>query len=187
VSSARDDGAPVFEERFRGLFALRSLARTEPSPGVLEVGVLLPMTFMNRSGSALMAALESCRDEAGALRIDPTRDLIVVYDDLDLPFGELRMRRGGGPGGHNGLRDLIDALGSKDLPRLRFGIGRPPADVQPIDYVLEPFAPNEASQLEAVIDQAADGVRLALELGVELAMNRVNQRRASAAPEETKT
>ena len=137
-----------------------------------EAVLLAPGTWMNRSGLAVEAALE-------AYGVDPAADLLVVYDDLDLPFGRLRLRPGGGAGGHNGLADVQERLGRSDFARLRFGIGRPPAGRDPIEYVLAPWDAEQAAQLDARIEAAADAVELTLREGVPRAMNLVN-----AAPAE---
>ena len=132
-----------------------------------ETGLLEPETWMNRSGRAVVAALD-------AHPLDPAQDLLVVYDDLDLPFGRLRLRPGGGAGGHNGLGDIQERLGRDDFPRLRFGIGRPPAGVDPVDYVLAPWTAEEVAALDERLDAACDAVELAFTEGVARAMNRVN-------------
>lgn len=135
-------------------------------------GLLAPETWMNRSGRAIEAVLE-------AHPLDPATELIVVYDDLDLPFGRLRLRPSGGAGGHNGLGDIQERLGRSDFARLRFGIGRPPPGVDPVEYVLAPWSADEAAALGARLDAACDAIELALAEGVAHAMNRVN-----AAPPE---
>lgn len=134
--------------------------------------LLEPETWMNLSGRAVRAAIE-------AHPLDPASELLVVYDDLDLPFGRLRLRPGGGAGGHKGLADIQERLGRDDLPRLRFGIGRPPAGVDPVAYVLTPWSAEETAALAARLDAACDAIELALTEGVARAMNRVN-----AAPAE---
>ena len=130
---------------------------------------------MNRSGRAVRAALD-------AHPIDPREDLLVVYDDLDLPFGRLRLRPAGGAGGHNGIGDIAEQLGHNEFARLRFGIGRPPAGEDPIAYVLAPFAPEEEQQLPARLDAACDAIDAAIGEGVLRAMNRVNAPPAIEAP-----
>lgn len=137
---------------------------------VRGVGVTLlePQGFMNCSGGAVAAAL------AELALADPGADLLIVYDDLDLPFGRLRIRPGGGAGGHRGLADVQDRLGRSDFPRLRFGIGRPPPGVDPVDHVLAPFAVEEAAQLPALVDAAADAIEAILSEGVEAAIGRFN-------------
>ena len=96
---------------------------------------------MNRSGDAVALALSKLPVE------DPSRDLIVALDDVDLPFGRLRLRAGGGAAGHKGLAHLIERLGRSDLPRLRFGIGRPPTPIDVTDWVLERFSPEQEQAL----------------------------------------
>jgi PTH1 family peptidyl-tRNA hydrolase len=154
--------------REASLHARFGLGRVAGAP----TGLLAPETWMNRSGLAVEAALD-------AHPLDPETELLVVYDDLDLPFGRLRLRPRGGPGGHNGLADVQERLGRSDFPRLRFGIGRPPAGVDPIDYVLAPWSGDEAAALEGRLDAACDAIELAFAEGVRVAMNRVN-----AAPPE---
>jgi PTH1 family peptidyl-tRNA hydrolase len=128
-----------------------------------------PLTWMNRSGQAAVAL----RERFGG---PPLSRMLVVTDDLDLPPGRLRFRRGGGPGGHNGLRSLIDELGDRDFPRLRMGIGRPDRDDREdvVDWVLEPFRPPERPVVEGAVERAVDGVDTFLREGIEAAMNRFN-------------
>ncbi|MDA3902575.1 MAG: aminoacyl-tRNA hydrolase [Desulfuromusa sp.] len=130
-----------------------------------ETTILLPQTFMNCSGSSVNAAYRS-------LGIDPG-DLIVIYDDLDLPFGRLRVKVDGGHGGHNGLRDIVAVLGCKDIVRLRVGIGRPEhGDVT--GHVLSRFATDEQKLLPQLLDVAADAVEKILSSGTTEAMNSFN-------------
>jgi len=129
-----------------------------------------PRTWMNRSGSAAVALLD---------RFGPATDrVLVVTDDLDLPLGRIRFRSSGGAGGHNGLRSLIEEMGTNEFPRLRLGIGRPDGidrdDV--VDYVLEPFGEEELPAVKEVVERAAEGVRAFLEEGIESAMSRFNAR-----------
>jgi PTH1 family peptidyl-tRNA hydrolase len=103
-----------------------------------EVLFLFPQTFMNQSGQSVQAALSFYKEDA--------ESLIVMHDEIELPFGEIRKKRGGGHKGHNGLRSIIQTLSSPDFERLRFGVGRPDAgDVS--DYVLSPFSPDERNLL----------------------------------------
>ena len=130
-----------------------------------EVTVLLPQTFMNRSGSSVNAAYQS-------LGIGPG-DLIVIYDDLDLPFGRLRIKTDGGHGGHNGIRDIIAVLGLRDFIRLRIGIGRPErGDVT--GHVLSRFAVQEQKLLPELVLAAAAAVEAIVADGVVEAMNSFN-------------
>lgn len=157
-------------QRERALHARAARGRVAGSDALL----LAPETWMNRSGRAVEAAL-------AAHPADPASELIVVYDDLDLPFGRLRLRPSGGAGGHNGLGDIQERLGRDDFARLRFGIGRPPPNVDPIDHVLAAWTDAEAGALPARLDAACDAIELAIAEGVAKAMNRVN----AAPPQET--
>lgn len=136
-----------------------------------ESGGLLakPTTYMNRSGIAACALLERFP------RI-PLSRFLVACDDLDLPLGRIRFRRGGGDGGHNGLRSLIEELGSRDFPRLRLGIGRPDGEGtgEVIDWVLEEFRAEEREAVGEMVDRGAEGIRLFAHEGIEAAMNRFN-------------
>lgn len=134
----------------------------------LEVGMLLPETFMNASGAAVAEAVQVLPVEA------PERDLLVVFDDLDLPLGRLRLRARGGAGGHRGLGDILEALGREDVPRLRFGIGRPPPGLDPVQYVLAPFDAGEERELRRALPRAVDAVECFLDEGAAAAMNRFN-------------
>lgn len=128
-----------------------------------------PLTYMNRSGEAVAPLLR----RAGR----PPGDLIVVHDDLDLPPGRVRLKRGGGTGGHNGLRSLLAALGTADFVRVRVGIGRPPEGVDAADYVLSRVPPDIAPAFEGGVAGAASAVRDLLRYGFEKAATRWNARR----------
>lgn len=131
-----------------------------------ETTVLLPQTFMNLSGACVNAAFQS-------LGVTPG-DLIVTYDDLDLPFGSLRIKVDGGHGGHNGIRDICNVLGRKDFIRLRVGIGRPDHG-NTTGHVLGRFSAEEGRDLSGVIEAAADAVEAIIAEGVPPAMNRFNK------------
>ena len=123
-----------------------------------------PRTYMNVSGGPV----------AGLVRYFsiPLPDLVVVHDDLDLGFGVIRLKRGGGEGGHNGLRSISQALGTKDYLRVRFGIGRPPGRQDPADFVLKRFSAAERKELDVAVDLAADAVEMLLSNGLEPTQNR---------------
>jgi len=104
----------------------------------------------------------------------PLEDMLVVYDDLDLPLGTLRLRPGGGSGGHRGMRSIIRQLGTEDFPRLRVGIGRPPAGWDPADYVLSPFTKNELPIVAEVRERAVAAIECWLTEGIDVAMTRFN-------------
>lgn len=131
-----------------------------------ETTVLLPQTFMNLSGASVNAAYQS-------LGVTPG-DLIVIYDDLDLEFGWLRIRPEGGHGGHNGIKDICSVLGRKDFIRLRVGIGRPDHG-NTTGHVLGRFAAEEIKDLSKVVETAVDAVEAILGDGVQIAMNRFNK------------
>lgn len=136
-----------------------------------EVECLLvqPQTFMNASGRTLEAALDVWPT------LDPETRLLVVYDDMDLPLGRIRLRPKGGAGGHNGIGDILDRLGTRSVARLRFGVGHPgAAGPAVLDWVLSPFADEEAEALEVAIERAADAVEAAMREGVVPAMGRFN-------------
>jgi len=111
---------------------------------------ILPFTFMNESGGVVRSAL-------GYYKVD-TSDLLVIHDDIDLPFGRLRLQVGGGSGGHNGIRSVERALGTKEFSRLKVGVGRPPGSQDPADYVLRTFAKSERPEVEVILEDAADVV-----------------------------
>ena len=128
---------------------------------------------MNASGRSVERAL----DRWPGLVLE--RDLLVVYDDLDLPPGRIRLRPSGGGGGHNGIGDVLEVLDTKQVPRLRFGVGRPgPSSGQTvIEYVLAPFEEAEwGERIEAAIDRAADAVEAVCSEGIRAAMERFNAR-----------
>ena len=139
-----------------------------------------PRRYMNRSGGAALAL-------CGRFGVSPT-DLVVVHDDADLSLGRLRVRRGGATGGHNGLRSLVDALGSPDFVRIRLGVrgtARDGADLA--QYVLEPFEDDEAPIADALAEAGADAVASFLENGLEATMNRFNGRDVGAETDPTRS
>ena len=103
-------------------------------------------------------------------------DLLVVSDDFELPLGSLRIRLQGSSGGHNGLNSILEHLGTLRVPRLRVGIGPVPENEDPADFVLKPFSSGEKKQAEKAVELAADAVRVAVDAGIETAMNRFNRR-----------
>jgi PTH1 family peptidyl-tRNA hydrolase len=125
-----------------------------------------PMTFVNASGGPV-AALRNF------YKISSER-IVVVHDELDLPFGSVRLKLGGGDNGHNGLRSVTAALGSRDYHRIRIGIGRPPGRMDPADFVLRDFSAAERKELPEVLGRAADSVRILMERGLAVAQNEVH-------------
>jgi PTH1 family peptidyl-tRNA hydrolase len=132
-----------------------------------------PQTYVNRSGMAVADLRRRHRVKLA--------DLLVIVDDLDLPPGRLRLRAGGSHGGHNGLRSIIDALGSDAFPRLRVGIGRPPEGVDPAEFVLTPFSESERALIEPALDRAVDAVETVVRDGLPAAMNRFNTKTPAGA------
>ncbi len=128
-----------------------------------------PQTYMNVSGTAVA-------DLRRRHRVAP-QDLLVVFDDLDLPVGTVRVRGQGSHGGHNGLRSVIDALGTTGFPRVRVGVGRPAEGVDPADYVLERPTPEERTLLDDAVGRAAAGVTLWVTEGIDAAMRSCNPKR----------
>lgn len=134
-----------------------------PGPRVV---LAKPAGYMNLSGGPV----------AGLVRffsLDPAR-LVVVHDELDIPFGSLKLKRGGGEGGHNGLRDITKAVATKEYVRVRVGIGRPPGRMDPADFVLRDFSSTERKELPVLVADAADAVELVVTAGLEHAQQKVH-------------
>ncbi len=130
--------------------------------------LLKPQTFMNRSGKAVSAA-------ATFFQVPPTK-IVVVHDELDFEFGRLAVKKGGGHGGHNGLRDIISATGSRDFVRVRVGIGRPPRGNMDVSaWVLKDFSAAEAAELSDVVGRAQEAATAVFTRGIAAAMNEYNQ------------
>jgi PTH1 family peptidyl-tRNA hydrolase len=133
-----------------------------------QVVLAKPRTFMNRSGEAVKRAADFFH-----LRIE---DLIVVHDDLDLPFGRLRFKHRGGDGGHQGVRSIIEMMGGNNFLRLKVGIGRPPQGMDPAEYVLETFDKVIQSHLDQILSRAAESLNVMLLEGLEKAMNQFQKK-----------
>jgi len=143
---------------YQGLYGVGAVAAQQTT-------IILPQTYMNRSGTCVHAA--SC-----ALKVEPA-DIVVIYDDLDLPFGRLKISKEGGHGGHNGIRDIIGVLGRRDFVRLRFGIDKPDhGDVT--RHVLGTFSAAERVGLPTMVAVAADAAELIIHRGADAAMNKFN-------------
>jgi PTH1 family peptidyl-tRNA hydrolase len=146
-------------------------ARVGTGPGGVpgtRVVLAKPATYMNTSGGSV-SALARYYDV-------PAERVVMVHDELDIPFAEVRLKRGGGEGGHNGLRDTSKALGTKDYVRVRVGVGRPPGRQDPADYVLRDFAAAERKDVPWLIDAAADAVELLVTEGLDKAQLRFHTR-----------
>jgi PTH1 family peptidyl-tRNA hydrolase len=127
-----------------------------------------PLTYMNESGGPVRGLLD--------YHHIPADDLVVVHDELDLPFATVRLKRGGGEGGHNGVRSVSRSTGTKDYLRVRVGIGRPPGRQDPADFVLKDFSAVERKELDLVVAEAADATEALLVKGLEAAQNEVHPR-----------
>ena len=134
--------------------------------GEQRVIVAKPQTYMNDSGRAVGALLRFYKI--------PVAQLLVIFDDLDLPFGVIRLRADGGAGGHNGMRSIIQHLGGDQFARLRVGIGRPPGRMDPAAFVLQDFSRDETAELDALLDRAAQAIDTFLTAGITASMNQFN-------------
>jgi peptidyl-tRNA hydrolase, PTH1 family len=159
----RRETLPDFKEKFSGVW-------TKGEVGGKPVALLEPMTFMNLSGGSVQPA-------AAFLKAEPA-DIIVLHDELDLPFGDVRLKVGGGHAGHNGLRSIIERLGSPDFVRVRVGIGRPPPGFrgEVADYVLQDFDSAERAELSGVLARAVDAALRVIGVGIAPAMNVTNEK-----------
>ncbi|ADB73676.1 aminoacyl-tRNA hydrolase [Geodermatophilus obscurus] len=127
-----------------------------------------PTSYMNESGGPVRGLLD--------YHSIPPTDLVVLHDELDIPFAGVRLKRGGGEGGHNGLRSITRSTGTKDYLRVRVGIGRPPGRQDPADFVLKDFSATERKELDLLVAEAADATEELLALGLEAAQNVVHPR-----------
>jgi len=131
-----------------------------------RVALVMPQTYMNNSGTAVGSFVNF-------YKIDLAH-LVVINDDMDLPFGNIRIRKAGGSAGQRGMQSIIKRLGSEEFPRMRLGIGRPPGRMDPKDYVLKKFKGDEEIILDQVLDTCSDALEIYLEQGIEKAMTLFN-------------
>jgi PTH1 family peptidyl-tRNA hydrolase len=134
-----------------------------------EIVLAKPRSYMNSSGTAIAYLVKR-------FRVTPQR-ILLLYDDMDIPLGTIRIRFGGGPGGHRGMGSVIDALGTQEIPRLRIGIGRPPLDVDEVTYVLGVFTAQEVSVIQKVRTQVIEAVDCILSHGLATAMAYYNSKK----------
>jgi len=160
-------GAPYKRDRSRARVATGRLAG-------YPVTVAKPQTFMNLSGRPV-AALRTF------YKI-PVDRIVVIHDELDIPFGAIRLKQGGGDNGHNGLRSVTAALGTRDYLRVRVGIGRPPGRMDPADFVLHDFSGAERQALPDVLERCADAVEVLMQRGLAAAQNEFHGAPESAQP-----
>ena len=147
-------------KRFQGQFA------EGVALGGRKVRLLKPLTYMNRSGQSVRAVTDW-------YKLQP-QSVLVIYDDMDLPVGRLRMRLSGSAGGHNGMKSIIAHLGGKDFPRLRIGIGKSDGQKGTVSHVLGKFAPDETKTIEEILYVSVKAIELSLKEGVEKSMSRYN-------------
>lgn len=161
--------ADALAERMTARFTVHKRSGSQIAQGRLAqrpVTVVKPRALMNVSGRQVAAAAQFFSI--------PAERVAVIHDDLDLDFGEVRLKLGGGEGGHNGLRSLSSSLGTRDYLRVRVGIGRPPGRMDPASYVLKPFSAAQRVGLAVLCEDAADAAELLVEHGLEPAQNRVH-------------
>jgi len=144
----------------------RHKSRADVAEGTLDgvpVTIGIPRTYMNLSGGPVAALRDF-------YKVPPSR-IVVIHDELDVPFGEIRLKSGGGASGHNGLRSVTAGLGTPDYLRVRFGIGRPPGRMEPADFVLRDFTAAERKELPLLLERSADAVEALLRDGLKPAQN----------------
>ncbi|MEN2740125.1 aminoacyl-tRNA hydrolase [Microbacterium sp. X-17] len=159
-----DELADRRREAFRAHKANARVAETWSRPGGSRLILAKPNSFMNVSGGPASGL-------ASYYRVEPDR-VVVVHDDLDLPYDTIKLKVGGGHGGHNGVRDVAKALGTAEFPRVRVGIGRPPGSKDPADWVLDEFGATERQTLPILVSDAADAVELLVDGGLLAAQQR---------------
>ncbi|MEV8157777.1 aminoacyl-tRNA hydrolase [Kocuria salsicia] len=148
--------------------ARAAVAETRMRPGSPRLVLAQPLSYMNVSGGPVSALAKYY-----SLGLE---DLVVVHDDVDLPFGAVKLKRGGGEGGHNGLRDITKAMGGRDYVRVRVGVGRPPGRMDTADYVLKRFSGAQAKELPLLVSDAADAVEMLTEQGLTEAQQHFHAR-----------
>jgi PTH1 family peptidyl-tRNA hydrolase len=161
--------ADILAERIGSGFKVHKKSGAEVTTGRLggrSVVLAKPRTYMNESGRHVGPL-------AKFYSVEPA-DVVVIHDELDIEFGRIRLKFGGGEGGHNGLRSVASALGTKDFQRVRIGVGRPPGRQDPAAFVLENFNSKERPELGLLLENAADATELLLQHGVEAAQNTVH-------------
>ena len=161
--------ADVLATRLGSNFKVHKRSGAEVATGRLagqSIVLAKPRCYMNESGRQVgpLAKFYSV----------PASDVVIIHDELDIEFGQIRLKLGGGEGGHNGLRSVANALGTKNFQRVRIGIGRPPGRKDPAAFVLENFSSTERPEVPTICEQAADATELLIELGLEPAQNRVH-------------
>lgn len=163
---ARRAGVSYWKNQLGAEVAATKVRDAEAEGGVREVVLVKPQSFMNTSGGPIS---KLCRE----YKVAP-EEVLVVHDELDIPEGDVRVKVGGGHAGHNGLRSIIDKLGSRDFSRIRVGIGEPPGKMPTADFVLKQLRGKDAEAFDDTVMRAADACELALTHGVVFARDHVN-------------
>jgi PTH1 family peptidyl-tRNA hydrolase len=151
---------PLSQSKWKGLYGIGQASGQ-------KVLLLKPLTFMNLSGEAVRAVIDYYQIEI--------EDLLIIYDDLDLPVGKIRLRQKGSPGGHNGIKSIVAHLGTQEFNRIRIGIDRPEPGVSIIDYVLGRFRPDESAAIQAALKKSAEACEAWLTLPFLQVMNQYNK------------
>ncbi len=152
-------GVEINKYKFKGLMG----EYRKPHEKVI---LIKPQTFMNLSGNAVRSYVQFYKPA--------NEQVMVIFDDLDLPFGSIRIRRSGGSSGQKGMKSIIEQLGTEEFPRIRVGIGRPPGKMNSVDFILNDFRTSDTLDLNIILDTCADAVECFLKDGIEAAMNRFN-------------
>lgn len=158
IERLKKEADPITRKRFKSEISRQEIAGQ-------EVMLIKPLTYMNNSGRVVRQVIDATGE--------PLENLLVICDDFQLPFGKLRIRRGGSSGGHKGLESIIQHLQTDEFPRLRIGINSP-ANQDPVEFVLARFSGSEEKQLKTVIEHIVEAVKVWISSGLEAAMNRFN-------------
>lgn len=165
---ARRTGSTLKAHKAQALAASVRLPQPSGAPGGAAAIIARPTTYMNVSGGPVKSLMNFFKV--------PLDKLVVIHDELDIDFADVRLKKGGGEGGHNGLRSISSSVGSKDYLRVRVGIGRPPGRMDVADFVLKDFNSTEKKDLPFLVDDAADAVQTLIDLGLTDAQNKVHAR-----------
>ena len=163
---ARQAGVTYWKNQAGAEVALININDPEEEGGKRQIVLVKPQSYMNTSGGPISKLCREYKIKA--------EELLVIHDELDLPAHELRLKRGGGEGGHNGLRSISKSVSTKDYARLRVGIGRPPGRQDPSDFVLSDFPGRERADLGVTLEQAADAVEQVVTVGFDDAQQRLH-------------
>jgi PTH1 family peptidyl-tRNA hydrolase len=132
-----------------------------------KIFLIKPQTYMNNSGHAVRSFVNFYKV--------PNEQIMVIFDDLDLPFGTIRLRQGGGSSGQKGMQSIIEQLGTEEFPRMRVGIGRPPGKMESVDFILDEFRQNEMEDLKIILNYCVDAIEVFIRDGIEKAMTKFNK------------